>query len=224
MARWKPDAPGRLIKAALALFEERGYEATTVAEIAESAGLTKRTFFRYFADKREVLFVGSAELQDLWVASVSEAPGEATAMGAIEAALDAVAQLFEERHPFARVRAAIIAANPELQERELIKLAKLAEAVAQALRTRGVADPAATLTAQTGVTVFHDAFVRWIRQDDPKALRRLMDESLADLRAVVSERAGAASASPLSRPRPARDRAQRPDVEAPGAPTTPGAR
>lgn len=185
MSRWKPDAGGRLVKAAMTLFDERGYEATTVAEIAEAAGLTKRTFFRYFADKREVLFLGSAELQDGWVAAVRDAPPDAGAMAAVEAGLAAVAEMFGERHPLAGVRARIVAANPELQERELIKLATLAEALAAALRARGVGDPAAELAAQTGVTVFHTAFGRWVRQDDPGALRRLMDESLADLRAVL---------------------------------------
>ncbi|HEY1690217.1 MAG TPA: TetR family transcriptional regulator [Solirubrobacteraceae bacterium] len=186
MARWKPDAAGRLIEAAIALFEEHGYDATTVAEIATAAGLTKRTFFRYFTDKREVLFRGSRELQDLWVEAVAGAPAQAGAMEAIDAALDAVAQLFAERHAFARVRAQIIAANPELQERELIKLAKLADAVADALRAREIPDPAAALAAQTGITVFHEAFRRWVQQDDPGAMRALMNESLADLRAVVS--------------------------------------
>lgn len=186
MSRWKPDAAGRLVKAAMTLFDERGYEATTVAEIAEAAGLTKRTFFRYFADKREVLFMGSAELQDRWATAAGNAPPDAGAMEAVRIGLVAVAEMFGGRHPFARVRARIVAANPELQERELIKLAKLADALAAALRARGVAGPAAELAAQTGVTVFHSAFGRWVRQDDPEALRRLMDESLADLRAVVA--------------------------------------
>ncbi len=199
MSRWKPDAPGRLTKAAITLFEERGYEATTVAEIAQAAGLTKRTFFRYFADKREVLFMGSAELQDAWVRSIADAPVQASPMEAVEAALDAVAGLFSERHPFARVRARIIGANPELQERELIKLAKLADAVAEALQARGVPGPAAALAAQTGVTVFHDAFARWVGQDDPEAMRRLIDESLADLRAVVMDGAGAPAPRPERR-------------------------
>lgn len=187
MSRWKPDAAGRLTKAAITLFEQQGYEATTVAEIAEAAGLTKRTFFRYFSDKREVLFMGSEQLQDLWVRSIAAAPVQASAMEAIASALDAVAQLFAERHPFARVRARVIAANPELQERELIKLTKLAGAVAEALRDRGAPDRVATLAAQTGVAVFHDAFARWVEQDDPQAMRSLMDESLADLRAVVMD-------------------------------------
>lgn len=188
MSRWKPDAAGRLTEAAIALFDERGYEATTVAEIAGAAGLTKRTFFRYFTDKREVLFMGSQQLQDLWTASIAGAPPEASAMQAIESALDAVARRFRERHSFARVRARIIAANPELQERELIKLTKLADAAAEALRARGVTDRAAALAAQTGVAIFHDAFARWVRQEDPQAMRRLMDESLAELRAVLADR------------------------------------
>jgi len=186
MSRWTPDAAGRLLKAALTLFDERGYEATTVVEIAEAAGLTKRTFFRYFADKREVLFMGSALLQDKWVTAVRDAPPQAGAMEAVDVGLDAVAELFTDRHPLARVRARIIVANSGLQERELIKLAKLADALAAALRARGVADPAAELAAQTGVTVFHSAFGRWVKQDDPEALRRLMDEALADLRTVVA--------------------------------------
>jgi AcrR family transcriptional regulator len=186
VSRWKPDAPGRLVQAAITLFAERGYEATTVAEIAKSAGLTKRTFFRYFADKREVLFMGSGELQDLWVTAVRDAPPRAGAMEAVDLGLTVVAEMFGDRHGFARLRSRIIAANPELQERELIKLAKLGEALAEALRARGVTDRAAELAGQAGVSVFHNAFGRWVRQDDPHAMRRLMDESLADLRAVVS--------------------------------------
>lgn len=170
----------------MTLFDEQGYEATTVAEIAEAAGLTKRTFFRYFTDKREVLFGGGTELRDLWVTGINGAPPEAGAMEAIARGLDGVAEIFVVRHSFAQTRARIISANPELQERELIKLAQLATALAAALRARGIADPAADLAAQTGVTVFHDAFARWVRQDDPAAMRRLLDESLADLRAVVA--------------------------------------
>ncbi|MBV9579587.1 MAG: TetR family transcriptional regulator [Chloroflexi bacterium] len=186
MVRWKPDAVGRLIQAAVTLFGERGYEATTVAEIAEAAGLTKRTFFRYFADKREVLFMGSEQLQECWVMALTHAPPGAGAMRAVDAGLDAVAELFVDRHALARMRAQIIATNPELQERELIKLAKLASALAEALRARGIADAPAELAAQTGVTVFHCAFGRWVQQDDPRALRRLIDESFAELQAVVA--------------------------------------
>lgn len=186
MARWEPDAEGRLIKAAITLFDERGYGETTVAEIAAAAGLTKRTFFRYFTDKREVLFKGAEELSDRWIGGIQAAPVGATPMASVRAGLDEVASLFAERHPFARVRSQIIAANPELQERELIKLQTLAQAVAAALCERGAAPQAGVLAAQSGVTVFHVAFARWVAQDDPAALGRLIDESLDELRSVTA--------------------------------------
>ncbi len=186
MTRWEPDAPGRLMKAAIELFDEQGYEATTVAEIAERAGLTKRTFFRHFADKREVLFSGSEELQRLWLEGLWAAPVDASPLGAVMAGLDPVAEMFAERHPFARIRTGIVNANPELQERELIKLQTLAGAIKTALIERGVAENAAVLASQTGVTVFHVAFAHWVAQDDPAAFRRLMDESLEELRAVTA--------------------------------------
>ena len=186
MSRWKPDAEGRLTKAAITLFEEQGYDDTTVAQIAEAAGLTKRTFFRYFSDKREVLFKGSLELQARWIGGIEAAPPDAGPMAAVSAGLDEVAELFADRHPFASMRAEIIAANPELQERELIKLQSLAGAVKAALVDRGVPVNAAVLAAQAGVTVFHVAFGRWVAQDDPAAFRRLMDESLDELRSVTA--------------------------------------
>lgn len=174
------------MSAAIELFDEQGYEATTVAEIAERAGLTKRTFFRYFSDKREVLFSGSQELQRLWLEGVAGAPADATALAIVTAGLDPVAEMFTERHAFARIRSGIIEANPELQERELIKLQTLAGAIKAALVERGVSANAAILAAQAGVTVFHVAFARWVAQDDPTAFRRLMDESLEELRSVTA--------------------------------------
>jgi AcrR family transcriptional regulator len=186
MSRWKPDAASRLIVGAIELFDEQGYEATTVAEIAERAGLTKRTFFRYFADKREVLFSGTDELVRLWLEAVAGAPADATPLAAAAAGFDPVAEMFIDRHAFARVRARIIEANPELQERELIKLQSLAGTIKSALIERGVSLNAAILAAQTSVTVFHVAFARWVEQDDPTVFRELMDESLEELRSVTS--------------------------------------
>jgi AcrR family transcriptional regulator len=186
MTRWEPDAAGRLMKAAITLFAEQGYEETTVAEIAERAGLTKRTFFRYFSDKREVLFSGSEELGDLWLGAVTAAPAEATPFAVVTAGFDPVAEMFIERHDFARTRSRIIEANPELKERELIKLQTLADAIKAALIDRGVLANAAVLAAQAGVTVFHVAFASWVQQDDPTAFRRLMDESVQELRSVTA--------------------------------------
>lgn len=186
MSRWKPDPTGRLMQAAITLFAEQGYEETTVAEIAERSGLTKRTFFRYFSDKREVLFGGSEDLQRIWLEAVSAAPPEATPLAVATAGFDPVADMFAERHPFARIRAAIVDANPELRERELIKLQNLAAAIKVALVDRGCPANAAVLAAQAAVTVFHVAFARWVEQDDPTAFRRLMDESLEELRSVTA--------------------------------------
>ena len=107
MGRWKPDARGRLEQAAFELFTERGFEQTTVAEIAERAGLTERTFFRYFADKREVLFAGADALQELFVSRRRRRPGVGRAASTPwPRALDAAAALFSERHESRRRRQA----------------------------------------------------------------------------------------------------------------------
>jgi AcrR family transcriptional regulator len=186
MTRWQPDAQGRLQQAALTLFDERGFDNTTVADIAELAGLTKRTFFRYFADKREVLFSGSAQLVELFVSAVAAAPKSAAPLDAVAAALSAGSEMFEERREFASRRQRIIVANPELQERELIKLSSLAAAVATALHDRGFEDPAAILAAEAGIAVFRVSFERWVDPTNRRTLDEIIHESLAELRAVTS--------------------------------------
>ena len=195
MVRWEPDARGRLGKAAFELFLERGFEQVTVAEIAERAGLTERTFFRYFADKREVLFAGSAAFQDLFVTSVENAPDSAAPIEAIAAALYAQASQFMEHEAAVRRRQAIIAAHPELRERELIKLATVAAAVAGTLRRRGVGEPSASLTAEAGMAVFKIAFEHWIADPAGPGLDQLIHESLAELKAVATG-SGVANGSP----------------------------
>jgi AcrR family transcriptional regulator len=188
MTRWEPDSRGRLEQAALALFGERGFENTTVAEIAARAGLTERTFFRHFADKREVLFSGSARLQELLVSAVARAPDSAAPIDAVAAALEAAGALLQERREFARQRQTVIAANAELQERELIKLASLAAALAGALRRRGLPGPAASLTAEAGIAVFRVAFERWVNESNQPDLPQLIRESLDELKAVTAGR------------------------------------
>jgi AcrR family transcriptional regulator len=186
MGRWPPDARTRLQEAALALYGERGYEETTVAEIAERAGLTKRTFFRYFTDKREVLFWGSEILEQEMVAAIEAAPASTSALGMIEAALDAAARRFEELREFAGPRHRIIASSPELQERELIKGASLTAAMARALRGRGFGDTAATLAAHTGTTIMHVAFVQWVNDPDQPPFQQIARDALAQLREIAS--------------------------------------
>jgi len=194
MARWEPDSRGRLEQAALALYAERGFENTTVAEIAARAGLTERTFFRHFADKREVLFWGAAMLERLAVGAVEAAPESASPIDAIATGLEATGPMFEERRDYARRRQRVIDANAELRERELIKLASLAAALAGALRRRGVADPAATLTAEAGIAVFKVAFARWVSDSDSRDLPQHIRESLDELQAVTASRSALAPA------------------------------
>ncbi|HEX4832874.1 MAG TPA: TetR family transcriptional regulator [Trebonia sp.] len=186
MSRWQPDARARLQEAALALYGERGYEETTVAEIAERAGLTKRTFFRYFADKREVLFWGSERLEQMMVAAIEAAPASASPLGLIGAALDAAAVRFEEAREFAGPRHKIIAASPELRERELIKATSLATAMAGALRARGVGGAAAALAAHTGVTVMHVAFEQWVTDPGRAPFQQVARDALAELRDLAA--------------------------------------
>jgi AcrR family transcriptional regulator len=186
MARWEPDSRGRLEQAALALYAERGFENTTVADIAARAGLTERTFFRYFADKREVLFSGAGALQEVLVSAVIGAPNSAAPIDAIAAALEAGAAVLQERRGYARQRQAVIAASTELRERELIKLATLASALADTLRRRGVGDTAASLTAEAGIAVLRIAFERWVGESNQRDFPDLIRESLDELKAVTA--------------------------------------
>jgi AcrR family transcriptional regulator len=186
MPRWEPNARGRLEQAAIELYAERGYEQTTVAEIAERAGLTERTFFRHFADKRDVLFSGAIALQQLMVGAVADVPDAAGPIEAVTAGLQAAGELLQGRRAFALQRQAIIAVNPQLQERELIKLATLSAALAEVLRERGVSDPVATLTGEFAIAVFKAAFAHWVESDDDRELPHVIRESLGELRALTA--------------------------------------
>jgi AcrR family transcriptional regulator len=196
MTRWQPDGRGRLEQAALELYGERGFEHTTVAEIAARAGLTERTFFRHYADKREVLFGGGDALKDVLVTNVAEAADDVAPIDAVGAALEAAGALLQQRREHARRRQAVIAANTELQERELIKLASFAFAMANTLRARGVSDPAASLTAEAGIAVFRIAFERWVEGTNQRELPELIRDSLEELKAVTA--GGFAQSTPRS--------------------------
>jgi AcrR family transcriptional regulator len=185
MGRWEPDAAGRLRAAAMDLYLEQGFEKTTVAEIAERAGVTARTFFRYFADKREVLFGGSPQLQQLMVDALVNSPESATPMEAVAAALVASGEMLTDRE-FSRRRYDVISAHPDLRERELIKLASMAAALADGLRKRGVPDRDANLAGQTAVAVFHVAFERWATGSEDVGLADVMRDELAHLTTLTS--------------------------------------
>jgi AcrR family transcriptional regulator len=187
MGRWEPNARQRLERAALALFVERGYDATTVAEIADRAGLTKSTFFRHFADKREVLFGGQDMLTELFGDAILAAPPSATTADCLAAALESVAVAFTpDRHDMAPQRRAVIAANSELQERELLKRARLASAMADALRARGAGDVAARLAAEVGVLAFSTAYARWAAPDNRQSFTEIAHASVRDLQACAA--------------------------------------
>ncbi|MEV4210483.1 TetR family transcriptional regulator [Micromonospora sp. NPDC049662] len=185
MARWQPDARGRLEAAAFELFRERGFDQTTVADIAERAGLDKRTFYRLFGDKREALFSGSRHLEEVLVKAVAEL--DAGPFDAVVAAFGRVAEeVFADRLELVRARQAIIESSPELRERELRKTDSLVAAVTAALRAKGFAETTATLATVSGATVFRVAYARWIAPGSDASLSDLIAEVAAELRAITS--------------------------------------
>jgi AcrR family transcriptional regulator len=169
MARWQPGARDRLVLAAVDLFADQGYDATTVAQIAERAGVTKSTFFRHFPDKRELLVAGQETLCRLLVEGITTAPASATPLEAIAAGLErasnAMGPLNRELGP--RLKAAI-AASTELQERDALKSVGLAKSMSDALETRGVSTPLAHLAAELGVLAFKQGYATWtaLEQDE----------------------------------------------------------
>lgn len=172
------------------LFLERGYESTTVEEIAARAGLTERTFFRYFADKREVLFSGSNELERAIVDRIESSPRDASPLDAVFAAVEAAGAEIQDRRDlqFVRARYALVTKHAEIQERELIKMASLALAVTKALHARGVAEPAASLAAEAGIAVFKVAFERWVRERKPRDFAAHIRGAAEALRTVAAKR------------------------------------
>lgn len=187
MTRWEPGARERLTAAAMQLYASKGFDETTVAEIAEVAGLTERTFFRYYADKREVLFAGSELLEQQMVDGIAAAESGASPLALLRAAVEAAASYFpDERRAHSRSRAAVIAANPQLLERELRKMSSLSEAVSAALSARGVPEPTASLAAQSGVTVFRLSFAEWIADGSERSFSDIQRDMFARLGALVS--------------------------------------
>lgn len=183
MVRWTPGSRERLQSAALEAFADRGFESVTVAEIAATVGLTERTFFRYFADKREVLFHGQELLQQAFVDGVRSAPADASTSGVLRFALRTATESWfpEDRRAFSRARSTVIAADPALLERELAKMRTLAQALADALQERGLAEMQARLASETCATVFHLAFQEWIRDDETRSLADIADTLLEEL-------------------------------------------
>ncbi len=186
MAKNEGDVRARLQQAALELFRERGYERTTAAEIAARAGVTERTFFRQFPDKREVLFDGEAILRAALTASIVDAPEDLGPLDTLFRAFRSVQPVLENNRPFSKPRHEVIAATPALHERELAKMAVLADALCAALRVRGVADLQAVLAARIGMAAFVHATISWL--DDPEVgLGERLDLAHRELKALLAE-------------------------------------
>ncbi len=166
MARWQPGARERLVVAAVDLFTEQGYDSTTVAQIAERAGVTRSTLFRYFPDKRDILAAGQNTLSHLLTEGIAEAPASASPLEAVAAGLERVSNAMGpvNRELGPRMKAAV-AASAELQERHILKSVGLAAAMTTALMDRGVTDATAHLAAELGVLAFTRGFARWTEGD-----------------------------------------------------------
>jgi AcrR family transcriptional regulator len=173
MAQHISEARVRLQQAAVELFREHGYDRTTAAEIAARVGVTERTFFRHFQDKREVLFDGQAVLVDALTASIADAPAGLGPLDTLFRAFRSVTQLLEDNRPFSKPRQEVIATTPALQERELAKLEALSDALALALKRRNVSDLQATLAARAGLAAFAHATISWLENEEPGLAERL---------------------------------------------------
>jgi AcrR family transcriptional regulator len=195
MARWEADARGRLVKAAMELFQERGYGQTTVEGIAARAGLTERTFFRYFTDKREVLFSGSKDLEKTLVEMIANAPKEAAPFDVVARAFEAAGAELQALRSFSHVRArhALVVGHAALRERELIKFASLVAAATRALHARGVSEPAASLAAEAGLAIFKVGFERWLGEKKPQDLAAHIRAARDALKAIAAPTATASS-------------------------------
>jgi AcrR family transcriptional regulator len=185
MARWQPNARERLALAALELFAERGYENTTVTDIARRAGLTKSTFFRHFQDKREVLF-GDGTMAGRVVEAIAAAPATATPLEAVARALDAVGReaFTPARREFSARRRAVIAANPELREREALKGIGLTASMAGALCRRGVPDLTSRVAAELGALAWEIAYERWSDTANGDDFSEIARRALGELQAA----------------------------------------
>lgn len=188
MGRWQPDTRERLEGAALELFLEQGFVETTVPQITARAGLTTRTFFRHFADKREVLFVREEGVPALIEKLMAEAPASLGPMAVVAYGLEAFATtVFEGRAEYLRRRHTVIDTDAGLRERRLQKLATMSEAIRQGFRKRGTDALTSTLAAEIAMTVFRVAIIRWLAQEDERRLSEIIAETLSALRVVAAD-------------------------------------
>ncbi|XVU26995.1 TetR/AcrR family transcriptional regulator [Actinoplanes sp. CA-054009] len=186
MSRWRPGARERLEEAAVELFVEQGFAATTVPQITARAGLTTRTFFRHFADKREVLF-GGDEIPAMATRMIADAPPSDAPMTVILEGLRAVtAARFEDRRDELRVRREIVRSDPGLRERDLRKRDSLRTAISAGFEARGVTPLQSALLAETAVMLLFVSFDEWLDQSGDRTLIAIIEDALTSLRQAIA--------------------------------------
>ncbi|WP_353648214.1 TetR family transcriptional regulator [Nakamurella sp. A5-74] len=186
MPRSGAEARDRLERAALELYRQRGYDQTTIADIATEAGVTQRTFFRHFTDKREVLFSVEGRQQEALARALAEVPSTVPPLATMLQAFRSMAPVLEDNRPLAVARHSVITVTPALRERELLKEAALSDVVAAALRERGLPDWRATLLAQVGTAALGHAIHTWVA-DPSSDIDTLIGRAFADLRAFTDD-------------------------------------
>lgn len=184
LAKTSDDLRERFQAAALDLFQQYGYEQTTAAQIAAKVGVTERTFFRYFADKREVLFDGEERVREALLGSIADAPEALRPIQTLFRAFHAFRPELEARRFYAKPRQELISITPALQERELAKISALSDALAAALQVRGVETLEATLTAQIGMSAFAHATIKWL-EDDSSDVDEWFDLAYQSIRRIL---------------------------------------
>jgi AcrR family transcriptional regulator len=187
--RWEPNARERLERAAIELFAEQGYEDTTVEQIAAGAGLNRSTFFRHFGDKREILFGGQDGLASRFAESIQSAPTRHTALEAIEVGFADIAAVWftPERRDLAPRRISVVASNPELAERELLKRRGITNAIAAALRSRGIEEPSTTVAAELATLAFSQTVTAWAAPDNTEEFHVIARRVLQGLHTAAAE-------------------------------------
>jgi AcrR family transcriptional regulator len=189
VARWQPNPRERLERAAIELFAAQGYDETTVEQIAAGAGLARSTFFRHFGDKREILFGGQDGLPARLADGIENAPTHQTALEAIETAFTGIAEIWftPERRDLAPRRISVIASNPELTERELLKRRRITHAITTALGSRGVAEPASTVAAELATVAFSQTISAWAAPENTEEFPAIAARVLRRLHAAAVE-------------------------------------
>lgn len=186
MPRWDPGTEERLTRAALDLYSEHGYNNVTVTQIAERAGITRRSYFRYFPDKREVLFAGSERLPAMIREALLDARQDASPLVTVLRVVAQIGAVLEGHVSRTIERRAVIASSPELQERERTKLATVASAIHDALVQRDVEDRSAKLVAQVATLAFQNAFDRWIDERGQRDFAACLDTVATSLREMLT--------------------------------------